>query len=89
MGGGKKKRNRFSYVTKKPFRLKLEYKTTLFTQYLSYLNSKGEDSSCKIDIYGYLYIKTKMGVTGLILGSHPPNFENQYATFEDVQITLK
>ena len=29
-------------------------------------------------IYGYLYIKTKMGVAGLIFEPHPPNFENQY-----------
>jgi hypothetical protein len=27
----------------------LAVKTTCFTQYLSYLNPKGEDSSCKID----------------------------------------
>ena len=51
-------------------------KASCFTHYLSYLNPKGEDSSCKI--YGYLYIKTKMCVIGLIFEPHPPNFENQY-----------
>ena len=29
-------------------------------------------------IYGYLYIKTKIGVAGLIFEPHPPNFENVY-----------
>ena len=29
-------------------------------------------------MYGYLYIKIKMGVAGLIFKPHPPNFENQY-----------
>ena len=28
--------------------------------------------------YGNLYIKTKMGVAGLIFEPHPSNFENQY-----------
>ena len=48
-------------------------KTTCFTQYqFSYLNPKGVDSSCKIDVF-FIYIKTKMG---LIFESHAPNFEN-------------
>jgi hypothetical protein len=52
----------------------------MFTQYLSYLNPKGDNSSCKIDGFmSYLYIKPKMGVAGLIIFEpHPPNFENQY-----------
>ena len=29
-------------------------------------------------LYGYLYIKTKIGMAGLIFQPHPPNFENQY-----------
>ena len=43
VGGGKEKRNRFFLDYKKPV------KTTCFTQYLSHLNPKGEDCSCKID----------------------------------------
>ena len=54
--------------------------TTCFTQYLSYLNPKGEDSSC--NIYGF------MGMAGLMVESHPPNFEN-YIAFKDVQMMLK
>ena len=61
---------------KKPLKLELSLETTCFTQYFSYLNPKGEDSRCKID--GYLYIKTKMSMAGLIFEPHPPNFENQY-----------
>ena len=29
-------------------------------------------------IYGYLYFKTKMGVSGLMFEPHPPNFEKLY-----------
>ena len=50
----------------------------LVTKYLSYLNPKGEDSSCKIEIYGFLYIKIKMSVACLIFEPHPPTFENQH-----------
>jgi hypothetical protein len=28
--------------------------------------------------YGYLYIKTKMGMAGVIFEPHPPNFKNIY-----------
>ena len=52
------------------------------TQYLSYLNPKGEDSSCKINGFMAKYfIKTKMSLTLLILKIN--------TTFEDVQMMLK
>ena len=48
----------------------------------SYLNPKGEDSRCKNwRIYGYLYIKTKMRMLGLIFEPHSPKFEDQYNFF--------
>ena len=58
----------------------LAVKTTCFTQYLSYLDSKREDSRCKIDGFTATYtskLKWKMGVAGLNLEPCPPNFENQ------------
>ena len=54
----------------------LAIKTTCFTQYLNYLNLKGEDSSCRIDKFRTTYtFKTKMGMVCLIFEPHP---ENQY-----------
>ena len=55
LGVGKKNEMVFLRLKKKKKKKKklsswsLAMKTTLFTQYLSYLNPKGEDSSCKID----------------------------------------
>ena len=46
----------------------VQVKVKCFTQYLSYLNPKEEESSFKI----------KIGVAGLIFDPHPLNFENQY-----------
>ena len=40
------------------------YKTTSFTQFLSYSNQKG-----------YLYFKTKIGVAGSMFEPHPPNLQ--------------
>ena len=34
--------------------------------------------AAKLTDLPYLYIKTKMGVVGLIFEPDPPNFENQY-----------
>ena len=63
-------------------KLELSSKHTCFTQYLSYLNPKGEDSSSNIDGFiatsKFENFKTKMGVAGLIFEPHPPNFENLY-----------
>jgi hypothetical protein len=52
----------------------LAVKTTCFTQYLSYLDSKRVVSSCNID----RSMATKMGMAGLMFEPHPPNFENLY-----------
>ena len=72
--GGREKQNKFSQITKKKHSSQnLAVKTTCFTQYLSYLNPKGEDSSYNIDGFPATYTsKLKWA------WQHPPNFENLY-----------
>ena len=55
VGGGQERRNCFSSITQKPFKLELSGKTTCFTQYLSYLNQNGENSSYKFDRFMATY----------------------------------
>jgi hypothetical protein len=51
VGGGLERQNGFFLNNAKTLNKKLEIrcKNNMFTQYLSYLNSKGDDSSFKID----------------------------------------
>ncbi len=62
--------------------LELSCKYPCFIQYLSYLNPKEEDSSSNIDGFiatsKFQNSKSKMGMAGLMLEPHPPNFENLY-----------
>ena len=69
----------FLRLLKKLFKLELGCKKTCFTQNLSYLNPKGEDSSCKIEvpIYGYLYIKISRKNLVQIIGYYR-NFHGYY-----------
>ena len=78
--GVERKNKMYFWDYKKTFRFEPSHKTTCFTQYLSFLNSKEKDSSCKIDGFTATYtskLKWKMGVAGLNLEPCPPNFENQ------------
>ena len=67
----------------------LAVKTTCFTQYLSYLNLKGEDSSCNINGFIATYIsKLKWAWQGYFL-SHALLISKFCTTFKDVQMMLK
>ena len=57
MVGGVERKNKIVFLRFRENRSSesLAVKTTCFTQYYSYLNPKGEDSSCKIDIFMATY----------------------------------
>ena len=63
-------------------KLELSCKFPCFTQYISYLHPKEEDSSSNIDRFiatsKFQNSKTKMCLAGLMFDQHPPNFEDLY-----------
>ena len=62
---------------------------TCFTQYLSYLNPKGEDSSCKIDGFMATYTSKLKWAWQAYIFSLTLLILKVNTTFEDVQMMLK
>ena len=77
--GWKGKTKSYFLDYEKPFKLELSCKNNVF--YPISQPSKSKRRGFYLEnwrIYGYLNVKIKMGVAGLIFEPHPPNFENQY-----------
>ena len=65
----------FLKTTEKPFTLELIAVSTMcFTQYLSYINPKGEDSSCKIIYDAIIQLELKDFHRALIWGEALCNY---------------
>ena len=62
-----------SELNQKWFMLELSCKNNVFYPIFQLFESKSRRR-----IYGYLYFETKMGVAGLMIEPHPPNFEKLY-----------